>query len=188
MATVILFHSVLGLRALERQAAERLRVEGHDVHIPDLYEGRTAATIDEGFALKDGIGWSALCERAEKAVATLPPSAVLGGFSMGAGIAASLWPKRPETSGLLFLHSIAGIPGNARKNIPLQVHLADPDDFEPADEVAAWQSAAAKSGISIELFKYPGAGHLFTDATLPDHDADAARQTWNRAIRFLAAL
>jgi dienelactone hydrolase len=185
MVTIVLFHSVYGLRPLERSAAERLAAEGHDVHIPDLYEGRVAGSVDEGFTIRNEIGWTRLCERAEKAVATLPASAVLGGFSMGAGVAATLWPQRPGTAGLLFLHGIAEIPANARKNTPLQVHLADPDPFEPADEVAAWQSAAEQSGIALELFKYPGPGHLYTDPALPDY---AAEQTWNRVIRFLDKL
>jgi dienelactone hydrolase len=162
-------------------------VAGHDVVIPDLYAGRIARSIDEGFAVKDEIGWSVLCERAERAVAGLPASAVLGGFSMGAAVAAHLWAKRPHTAGMLLLHSIAQIPENARKSLPVQVHLADPDRFEPAEDVAAWRSAAARSGIAAEVFTYPGAGHLYTDATLPDYDADAAHHTWNRVIGFLSA-
>lgn len=188
MGTVVLFHSVCGLRSLEREAVERLRAAGHDVFIPDLYGGQVARSIDHGFELRKEIGWPVLCERAEKAVANLPASAVLGGFSMGAGVAASLWPKRPQTAGMLLLHSVAEIPDNARKGLHVQVHLADPDVFEPADEVAAWRSAAAQAEIDLEMFTYPGVGHLYTDATLPDYDAAAADLTWKRAIDFLDAL
>src|SRR5262245_18262086 len=98
MATVVLFHSVYGLRALEREAAERLREAGHEVLVPDLYEGQVARSIDHGFELREEIGWAALCERAGQAVADVPENAVLGGFSMGAGVAASLWPHRPRTA------------------------------------------------------------------------------------------
>ena len=188
MASIVLFHSVYGFRSLERDAAERLRAAGHQVVTPDLYEGRVGSTIEEGFAIRKEIGWAQLCERAEKAVADLPASAVLGGFSMGAGIAASLWPSRPQTSGMLLLHSIAEIPANAREGIPVQVHLADPDDFEPADEVAAWRAHAARADISLEVFLYPGVGHLYTDPSLPDYDAKASEATWSRVDAFLAAL
>ncbi|AEG08919.1 dienelactone hydrolase family protein [Sinorhizobium meliloti] len=188
MTTVILFHSVYGLRPFERGVAERLTVAGHEVFTPDLYEGRVASSIEEGFALKEEIGWSTLCERAERAVADLPADAVLGGFSMGAAVAASLWPKRPETAGILFLHSIAEIPANARRGLPVQVHLADPDIFEPADEVAAWRADAERTPVALEVFIYPGAGHIYTDATLVDYDSEAARLTWSRVERCLAAL
>src|SRR5262249_3094434 len=153
---------------------------GHEVLVPDLYQGQVTRSIDQGFELKEKIGWAALCERAGQAIADVPDDAVLGGFSMGAGVAASLWPRRPQTAGVLLIHSIAGIPGNARRDTPVQVHLADPDVFEPADEVAAWRSAAAQSPIALDVFTYPGVGHLYTDSTLADHDADAAALTWKR--------
>ncbi len=188
MATVILFHSVRGLRALERDAAERLRALGHDVITPDVFDGQVAGSVDEGFALKDEIGWRVLCERAEAAVAGQPATAVLGGFSFGAAIASHLWGKRPETSGVLLLHSIVGIPDNARDGVPVQLHLADPDIYEPAEDVAEWRAMAARSPIALEAFTYPGAGHLYTDASLPDYDEEASRQTWERVEQFLARL
>ncbi|MBX5188127.1 dienelactone hydrolase family protein [Rhizobium sp. NZLR3b] len=188
MATVVLFHSVYGLRSLERDAAERLRAAGHQVFTPDLYTGKVARSIEEGFELKEAIGWSTLCQRAEKAVAALPGSAVLGGFSMGAGVSAHLWPKRPQMAGMLLLQGLAEIPDNARRGLPVQIHLADPDRFAPREEVEAWQAVAARSSIAAEIFKYSGAGHLYIDPTLPDHDAAAAELTWSRVIGFLAAL
>ena len=188
MAAIALFHSVYGLRSLERDAAARLRAAGHQVVTPDLYEGRVGSTLEEGFALRKEIGWAELCGRAEKAIADLPASAVLGGFSMGAGVAASLWSGRPQAAGILLLHGIAEIPANAREGIPLQVHLADPDEFAPADEVAPWRAHAARAAISLEVFLYPGAGHLYTDPSLPDYDAKAAEATWSRVDTFLAAL
>ena len=188
MATVALFHSVYGLRPLEREAARRLRAGGHHVVTPDLYAGRAAATVEEGFAIKDEIGWATLCEWAASAIADLPPEAVLGGFSMGAGVAASLWPDRPQAAAILLLHSIAEVPANARPGTPVQVHLADPDPYEPSDEVAAWRASVAGSPIRLEVFTYPGAGHLFADVTLADHDAGAAALMWERVDRLLASL
>lgn len=188
MAAIALFHSVYGFRSLERDAANRLRAAGHEVITPDLYEGRVGRSIEDGFAIREEIGWTRLCQRAEKAIVDLPASAVLGGFSMGAGIAASLWPSRPQTSGMLLLHSIAEIPANAQEGIPVQVHLADPDDFEPADEVAAWRAHAARANIGLEVFLYPGVGHLYTDPSLTDYDARAAEATWSRVDAFLATL
>ncbi|MBP1874770.1 dienelactone hydrolase [Ensifer adhaerens] len=188
MATVILFHSIRGLRALERDAAARLRALGHSVITPDLFGGQVVGSVDEGFALKDAIGWRGLCERAEAAVAGQPVSAVLGGFSFGAAIASHLWERRPQTSGVLLLHSIVGIPENARDGVPVQLHLADPDIYEPAEDVAEWRALAARSPIALEDFTYPGVGHLYTDASLPDYDAEATRLTWGRVERFLADL
>ncbi|MFB2565479.1 dienelactone hydrolase family protein [Rhizobium sp. IMFF44] len=189
MATVIFFHSVYGLRSLEHEAVERAQAAGHKAFAPDLYDRLIARSIEEGFEFKDEIGWETICERAEWALAGLPASTVLAGFSMGAAVAASLWSKREKTAGILFLHGIASIADNARKGLPLQLHLADPDPFEPEEDVAAWQQAVTKSGVAAEIFRYPGrGGHLYTDASLPDYDAKATDLTWKRVIDFLDAI
>ncbi|MEU3959378.1 hypothetical protein AB0F42_06100 [Streptomyces buecherae] len=72
MATIVLFHSVLGLRPVELGAAERLRRAGHEVVAPDLYAGAVAATLDEGFGPLDRVGWDAVVERARRALVGLP--------------------------------------------------------------------------------------------------------------------
>ena len=188
MATVIFFHSVYGLRSLEHEAVERVQAAGHKAFAPDLYDGLIARSIEEGFEFKDEIGWETICERAEWALAGLPASTVLAGFSMGAGVISSLWPKREKTAGILLLHRVAPIAENARKGLPLQLHLAEPDPFEPEEDVAAWRQAVERSGTAAEIFRYPGGGHLYTDASLPDYNARAADLTWKRVIDFLGAI
>jgi dienelactone hydrolase len=188
MVSVILFHSVMGLRKVEKDAAARIRAAGHDAVTPDLYEGRTADTIAEGFTLMSEIGWSIVCERAEKAVSDLPQSTVLAGISMGAGVVANLWPKRPVTTGVLLFHGLADIPDNARGGLPLQVHIAGPDHFVPDAQMSDWQTAAKQLGLAAQLFKYPGAGHFYTDTTSPDYNAAATELTWERALAFLKDL
>jgi dienelactone hydrolase len=50
VAEVIVFHHALGLTDPVRRFAEALRNDGHTVHTPDLYGGRTFETIDAGMA------------------------------------------------------------------------------------------------------------------------------------------
>ena len=188
MATVLLLHSVRGLREVERAAAERLRAAGHDAVTPDLFDGETAATLDEGLAIEARLWPQPLLGRAEAAAEALPPEAVLAGLSMGAFLATHLWERRPETAGLLLLHGLGQVPEAPRAGVPVQAHIAEPDAFAPEDEIAAWQVAAAGAGVAAELFRYPGAGHLFTDAAIADHDAEAAALLWRRATAFLDAL
>jgi dienelactone hydrolase len=42
---------------------------------------------------------------------------------------------------------------------------------------------ATKAGAAAEVFTYPGAGHFYFDADLPDHDLQAAALTWTRVLR-----
>jgi dienelactone hydrolase len=187
MAFIALFHSVFGLRSMEKGAADRLRAAGHEVVTPDLYEGQVGETIEEGFALKDEIGWTTLERRAHDALRDLPGNTVLVGVSMGASIVDGLLPHRPGTAGVLLLHGIAQIPATARAGLPVQTHVADPDPFAPPAYVAAWRKAATEAGAVAEVFTYPGIGHFYTDAELPDYDEQAATLTWQRALTFLGS-
>ncbi|MEV6850819.1 dienelactone hydrolase family protein [Actinoplanes sp. NPDC051411] len=186
MAKIVLFHSMLGLRSVELRAADRLRAAGHEVITPDLYARQTASTLDEGFQLKDHrIGWATIEQRADQAVQNLPADTVLAGISMGAGVVSTLLPQRPDTAGVLLLHGLAPIPTTARDGLPVQLHVADADEFAPPVEVAAWLEAATRTGVDAQVFTYQQAGHFFTDPSLPDHNAQATTLTWQRVLDFL---
>ena len=185
MTDIALFHSVLGLRPVELGFAGRLREAGHRVATPDLYGGSTASTIEEGFALKDAVGWTAIVRRAREAVRDLPANTVLVGVSMGAGVVQEVLTDRPDAGGVLLLHAVGALPASVRAGLPAQVHVADPDPIAPPAQVAAWLTAATRSGADAEVFRYPGIGHFYTDADGPDHDEPAASLTWQRALDFV---
>lgn len=180
MTDIVLFHSVYGLGAAEASAAARLRAAGHDVTTPDLYAGEVATTVADGFAIKDRIGWDLITRRARAAVRDLPARTVLAGFSMGAGVVQELLPHRPDAAGVVLLHGLAEL----RAGLPVQLHVADPDPVAPPEAVVAWQAATP----GAQVFTYPGAGHFYTAADLPDHDEQAATLTWRRVLAFLDAL
>src|SRR5204863_9203353 len=50
MAEVLLFHHAQGLTPRVVAFADELRAGGHTVHTPDLFDGRTFGSIDEGMA------------------------------------------------------------------------------------------------------------------------------------------
>ena len=54
MAEVLLFHHIQGLTEGVKAFADELRAGGHTVHVPDLYDGQTFGSIEEGFALPEG--------------------------------------------------------------------------------------------------------------------------------------
>ncbi|MFG3713917.1 dienelactone hydrolase family protein [Micromonospora sp. NPDC047730] len=186
MGHVVLFHSVYGLRPAVLTAADRLRAAGHTVVTPDLYGAPAAATVEDGFALLRKIGQDAVLDRAREALREAPADAVLAGFSMGAGVAGAMLAERPDAAALLLLSGVGGEPESVRPGLPVQLHLGDPDDYDAEPEVAQWRRAMTDAGAELSVHRYPGVGHLYTDPHLPDHDATAAAQTWERAIAFLA--
>ena len=183
MASVALFHSVYGLRPAVRAVAERMRAAGHRVAIPDLYRAPAVDDLAAGFALAERVGFETMLGRAREAVRDLPPETVLAGLSMGTGIVEALLPERPATAGILLL---SGAGGTFEKCPRAQLHVADPDlEFVPAEDVRRWTTGMTAADTVFEVYRYPGVGHLWTDADLPDFDALAAELTWQRCAEFL---
>ena len=60
MTQVLLFHHAQGLTDGVRAFAGRLREAGHEVATPDLYQGRTFATVAEGVSHAEEIGFDKL--------------------------------------------------------------------------------------------------------------------------------
>ncbi|MEV4532654.1 dienelactone hydrolase family protein [Asanoa sp. NPDC049518] len=190
MAEVVLFHHAQGLTAGVTAFAEALRSAGHTVHTPDLYEGSTFDTLDEGLSHARKVGFDTVLERGVAAAADLPADVVHAGFSLGGMPAQLLAQTRPSRGALLFHTSItptefsAGWPAE----VPVRIHAMDHDPFfaEEGGDIDAARAivAAAADG---ELFLYPGDQHLFTDVSLPSYDADATALVLRRTLEFLAS-
>ncbi|MEU6983652.1 dienelactone hydrolase family protein [Streptomyces sp. NPDC046324] len=187
---IMLFHSTYGLRPAVEAAAERLRAAGHQVQVPDLFGGQTAETVEEGMELQESIGKEELLKRAVLAAAPYSDRGlVYAGFSFGASVAQTLALGDEKARGLLLLHGTSDIAESASvDDLPVQLHIADPDPFESHDWLTSWYLRMGKTGADVEVYRYPGAGHLFTDPDLPDFDEAAAEQTWAVALAFLESL
>ncbi|MBL1285527.1 dienelactone hydrolase family protein [Streptomyces sp. NE06-03E] len=187
---IMLFHSTYGLRPAVHASAERLRAAGHEVRVPDLFEGHTFETVEEGMAFKDQVGKDELLKRAVLAAAPYSDQGlVYAGFSFGASVAQTLALGDAKARGLLLLHGTSDIAENASVDeLPVQLHVADPDAFESPDWLNSWYLQMQRTGADVEIYRYPGAGHLYTDPELPDFDQDAAELTWKVALGFLATL
>lgn len=188
MAEVLLFHHVQGLTPGVTAFAEELRGAGHTVHTPDLFDGRTFDTIDEGMAHVRDSGFDKVLERGVQAAEGLPAELVYAGFSLGVGPAQQLTQTRPGARGGLFLHSClpASEFGPWPDGVPVQIHAMDLDPFfvEEGGDIDAAR-ALVEEVDDAELFLYPGDQHLFTDSSLAAYDQDAAALLMGRVLDFL---
>ena len=82
-----------------------MRLAGHTVHTPDLFEGRTFDTIEDGVEYANEIGLVEIMARAERAAEALPNDIVYAGFSLGVVPAQRLAQTRPCAQGALFFYS-----------------------------------------------------------------------------------
>ena len=190
MAEVVLFHHALGLTAGTSAFADELRRAGHTVHTPDLFEGRTFATIEEGVGHAGEIGWGEVMERGARAVEALPAGLVYAGFSLGVLPAQMLAQTRSGARGALLFYSCVPTSefGSWPAGVPAQVHGmdADPIFVDEGDVDAA--RALVEEAEDAELFLYPGDQHYFADSTLPSYEPEAAALLTRRVLDFLAAV
>ena len=193
MADVLLFHHAQGQTEGFHAFADDLRNAGHRVHTPDLFDGRTFASIEEGVARAGEIGFGELVERGTHAAEGLPTGLVYAGFSLGVMPAQRLAQTRQGARGALLFESCVptsefgtGWPAG----VPVQVHgMADDPYFAGEGDIDAARLLVEEAGASAraELFVYPGDRHLFADSSLPSYDAESAALLRERVLDFLGS-
>jgi dienelactone hydrolase len=189
MTEILLFHHAQGLTPGVVTFADQLRAAGHAVHTPDLYDGKTFDTLDEGIAHVEEIGADTIIARGVAAADGRPADLVYAGISLGVMPAQKLTQTRPGAKAALFI--AATVPpaffGEWPSGVTVQIHGKDADPFFVGEgDIDA--ARALERTAAAELFLYPGSQHLFTDNSLPDYDADATALVNQRVLSFLESL
>jgi dienelactone hydrolase len=190
MTDVLLFHHIQGLTEGVVGFADELRAAGHTVHTPDLFDGRTFATIQEGAAYTQGEDAPDFDARADEIASALPEGLVYAGFSFGVPLAQRLAQTRSGARGALLFEACIPITGEWAfgpwpDSVPVQIHGKDDDEFfaHEGDIDAAREIVAQVP--DAELFVYPGNEHLFADPTLASYDEESATLLKKRVLEFL---
>jgi len=188
MAEVLLFHHAQGQTEGFAAFADELREVGHTVHAPDLYDGRTFATLDEGMAYAQQVGFGEIIERGVRAAEELPNELVYAGFSLGVVPAQKLAQTRAGARGALLFYSCVPTSEFGTSwpaDVPVQIHGMDADPIFVGEGDIDAARELVDSTERAELFLYPGSEHYFADSSLPSYDADAAALLTRRVLDFL---
>lgn len=158
------------------------------MHAPDLFEGHTFGSLEDGAAHAQEIGFGEIIQRGVRAAGELPDALVYGGFSLGVLPAQMLAQTRPGARGALLFH--ACVPTSEfgstwPVDVPVQIHAMEADPFFVDDGDLDAARALVGSTEHAELFLYPGDRHIFADASLPSYDAGAAELLSQRVQSFL---
>lgn len=190
MVDILVFHHAQGLTPGMRAFADDLRAAGHRVHLPDLFEGRTFGSIEEGLGHINKVGFEEMRERGVRVADDLAPDLVYAGFSFGVLPAQKLAQTRAGARGALLFYSCLPVSGEWAIGpwpdaVPVQIHGMDKDpifvgegDVEAAREIVA-------AAPDAELFLYPGDQHYFADSSLPSYDPEATALLMKRVLAFL---
>ncbi|MEA2546861.1 MAG: hypothetical protein QOI09_2134 [Chloroflexota bacterium] len=191
MAEVLLFHHAQGLTPGVTAFADVLRAAGHAVHTPDLFDGRTFQSIDEGMAFIQETGFDDLRARGVRTADDLPAELVYAGFSFGVTIAQQLAQTRPGARGALLFYSAIPISGEWAfgpwpDGVPVQIHGMDADPYFVGEGDVDAAREIVEKVKDAELFLYPGDQHYFADSSLPSYDPEATALLTKRVLDFLA--
>jgi dienelactone hydrolase len=190
MAEVLFFHHAQGLTSGVVAFADELRAAGHTVHTPDLYAGRTFATLEDGVRHAKELGFDNVTEAGVRAADALPGTLVYAGISLGVPPAQKLAQTRPGARGALLF--AAGLEPTEfgpswPDEVPVQVHaMAHDPEFDNEYDLPA-ATALVEAAADGEMFLYPGDQHLFMDRSLDAYDAEATALMTRRVLDFLAS-
>ena len=185
MATLLLFHHVLGVTAGLQEFADRLRSAGHDVVLPDLFAGATFDTIEEGVAFAEP-RFDLIRNKAMTLAEEVMGPFVSAGFSLGTVPAQQLAQTKDRVLGAIIYDG--GEPTEAfgtawPKGTELQVHVVENDEWIDLD--AARSLTIEAEG---ELFVYPGSAHLIADSSTVNYDSEIRDRIISRSLLFLERL
>lgn len=195
---VLVLHAWWGLKPFIKEVCDRLAAEGFVALAPDLYEGRTADTIEQAEALLEQNDQAAMEAATKGSLAYLRAHpAVRGeqvgvmGFSMGAAWALLLATAfEPEAVGVVVLfygnYSDLGVDEYAQSGAAFLGHFADDDPYESLEDVRQTEAAMRQAGRAVTFHVYEGVGHWFFEADRPDaYDVATAELAWQRTLAFL---
>ena len=188
MAEVLLFHHVMGQTPGFFAFADELRQAGHTVHTPNLLDGRTFDSIDDGLAYVGELGFGEVMGRGDQAASELSDELVYAGFSLGVVPAQKLAQTRPGAKGALLFYSCVPMSEFGESwpaGVPVQIHGADADPFFVGEGDVDAAREIVESTEDAELFLYPGDQHYFADSSLPSYDAEATALLTKRVLAFL---
>ena len=188
MAEVLLFHHAQGLTPGVAAFADELRRAGHTVHTPDLFDGRTFGTLEEGMGYTEEIGFPEVIARGVRAAEGLPAELVYAGFSLGVLPAQMLAQTRPGARGALLFYSCVPVSEFSSAwpdGVPVQVHGMDADPIFVGEGDIDAARVLVEQAKDAELFLYPGDQHYFADSSLPSYDPDATALLVQRVLAFL---
>jgi carboxymethylenebutenolidase len=189
---VMVLHAWWGLNPFFQELCDRLAGAGFVAFAPDLYQGRTATTIDEAEALLKQRDMAAMQAIAAGALAYFRAHpAVRGdgvaalGFSWGAAWAAELASAAPADIQAVVLFYGTVDADFATSRAPYLGHFGQDDEWEPLDGVRQMEADMRAAGRDVTLHLYPGAQHWFFETDRPEYNPQASELAWQRTAEFL---
>lgn len=191
---IILIHEFWGVNAQMERVASRLRAEGFEVRLADLYGGKVAQSVEEARAMKDAVRDEEALEILKSEVRKLGDEGIgaedvaIWGFCMG-GSYSFLAAASGLKIGAYIVYYGSRISADenliSRINTPLLGVFGGQDKAIPQGQVLAFKAALEKRRLACEVYIYEDADHAFFNDERPSYNPTAAQDAWERTLAFL---
>jgi hypothetical protein len=142
------------------------------VHTPDLFDGRTFDTLEEGMGYTKEIGFGEVMERGVRAVGWAAHRTGLRRLLARCGpgpTSGADAPRCARGAPLLFLPPVSEFGSAWPVGVPVQVHGMDADPIFAGEGDIDAGRALVEETDDAELFLYPGDQHLLRMTRTPPH-------------------
>ncbi len=190
---VLILHSGRGYTSFIEQFCHRLSMEGFVALAPDLFDGKTATSVEESRVLKAEVDVDQTGRRLEDVGEFLRQHETVSrraigviGFGYGAEWACRLGSRFGDECGAIVLfYGWEDADWNS-VHAPILGHYAQLDQALPPSRVNDLRDEFKTYDVAHDLFIYQNVEPSFfeTDATAR-HNADAAQLAWERTVEFL---
>jgi carboxymethylenebutenolidase len=192
---VLVLHAWWGLNDFIKDFCQRLAGEGFVALAPDLYHGKTAATIDEAKRLRlkmkqeqaSASILGALEQLSQLPAVTSQATGVVG-VSLGGYWALWLSLEKPELiKAVTVFYGTKGADYSPAKAAYLG-HFAESDPYTAASGVKKLEKSLRAADRPVSFYTYADTGHWFFESDREDaYHAQAAELAWGRTVAFLRA-
>jgi len=195
LAAIIVIHEWWGLNDNIRRTAERLAGEGYETLAVDLYGGQSGTDSDTAKKLAMAVvaDPASAKDNLRQAYAYLHDhehATKMGviGWCFGGGWAlqtALLLPDRLDGVVMYYGNPVTDVAQLATLRMPLIGFFGEQDQGIPPAIVDGFEKSLKDAKVDAEIHEYPGAGHAFANSSGEHYQADAAKDSWERTVKFL---
>lgn len=187
---VLLLHSFWGLTSSVKELADDLADHGYTVLAPDINFGALPDSEQEALNHLGAANPDRLASLVLSSVGLLYEKSTDGpigiiGFGMGGSLA--LWASVRLADLVTAAVSFYGSQqiDFAGSNSDYLIHLAEEDEYITDDEAAFMEATMGLEELTVEVVRYPGTRHGFSEPDGETFDPETFDDAWKRTLEFL---
>ena len=198
LPAVVMIHEWWGLNDNIKDMANELAREGYVVLAADLYNGEVAADPNRARELSSSVGENpeqaiSNLQSAVQYLASLPnvnSSRIASlGWCFGGGQSLQLAlssEQNPLSATVIYYGNLVNDTNELSKiTWPVLGIFGDQDQSIPVESVNAFEQALNETGITNEIYIYPGVGHAFANPSGDNYAPEETVDAWEKTLAFL---